>query len=279
MSPRCEDLPPGRRETNPPARRGTSPPELDLLLAAVRGGVAHPTPSFARAERPAHSPCPGGAAVQEAQVQEGLGVRDAVDGADVAREHVQQLRAVPAHDLGHDVVAARRDDDVIDGGHPGQPGADLVVVGVRAQRDAQPGHRPEPEVQRVADGDHLQRPVIDELGEPARYRPLRDPELARDVAERRAPVALQLADDGDVQRIELAAGLSSPPSRGRRRRGQPGGRSTTGTSGGAAPDRRTSPCAPRRSMRRISSTIGSSAAASSQATSHMRLNRPELMTT
>jgi hypothetical protein len=108
-------------------------------------------------------------------------VRDFGDGPDLVVQLRQQLLAVAADHLAQEVVAPRGDDDVVESRNLAQQTRGVLEVGALAQGYAEPGHRPEAEVQRVADGDDLQGTLLDQAVVATGDGSLGEPEPSPDV--------------------------------------------------------------------------------------------------
>src|SRR5689334_19491903 len=75
------------------------------------------------------APGAAGRPVHQPQVVEGLERLDAADAADALRQGREQVVAVAADELAHEVEAPGHADEVAELWHPGERGRDLVEVG------------------------------------------------------------------------------------------------------------------------------------------------------
>src|SRR5258708_30446203 len=95
------------------------------------------------------------------EVDECLGLANAIDRAEPFGEEPQEALVVLAYGLDEDVVGPGRDDDVVDLGHLGAAGSDLhQAVGLAA--DADHRHLLEPELERIGHPDDLQDAALDD---------------------------------------------------------------------------------------------------------------------
>ena len=122
---------------------------------------------------------------------------------------------VPADELAHQIEAPRDADEVRDLRDRRERARDLLDVGGVGERDAQPRQPAEAQRVRVADRDHADEVLVDEAREPGRDRTLGHARALPDVAERGAPVVLQLSDQHPVHRVELCRRAANAARLGR----------------------------------------------------------------
>src|SRR5215210_3874767 len=132
------------------------------------------------------------------QVHEGLRLADAVDGAQLLGQELEERLVVLADDLDEEVERPGSDDDVVDlrefrdrVGH--------IEETVALAPDADHRLLLEPELERVGDADDLEDSALDEPIRPGSHRGLRHPEVGRDLGEGPPAVLLEVLDDPLVE--------------------------------------------------------------------------------
>src|SRR5262245_36033527 len=138
------------------------------------------------------------------QVDEGLGLSDALDRSEALGQEAQQRLVVLADGLDQQVVRARSDHDVVDFGHLGDLFGDRhEAVALAADTDHR--HLLEAELERVGDADDLEDAALDEAVRARPDRSLAHAELGGDLGVGATAVSLEVLDDPLVELRDLLA--------------------------------------------------------------------------